>query len=55
MGWPLANLGEVIERVFELLFFGKFAHDMKLFEAMNAQLDLMQQVDKALPERSVLR
>ncbi len=50
-----ANLGEVIERVFELLFFGKFAHDMKLFEAMNAQLDLMQQVDKALPARSPVR
>jgi NTE family protein len=45
----------VLQRAFELTFFGKFQHDLKLFEMYNAQIDLMRAVDAALPARSPLR
>jgi NTE family protein len=50
-----ADLSEVFERTFELVFLGKFQHDMKLFETMNAQLDLIERIDRALPANSPLR
>ena len=37
------------------LFFGKFQHDLKLFQWMNAELDLMIEVDRALPRNSPVR
>ena len=46
---------DVLQRAFELTFFGKFQHDLKLFEMYNAQIDLMRAVDAALPVRSPLR
>lgn len=46
---------DVLQRAFELTFFGKFQHDLKLFEMYNAQIDLMRAVDAALPARSPLR
>ncbi len=52
---PPESLGETFERAFELVFFGKFQHDLKLFETMNAQLDLIRQIDQALPADSPLR
>ena len=45
----------MLQRAFELTFFGKFQHDLKLFEMYNAQIDLMRAVDAALPARSPLR
>lgn len=49
------DMTEVLQRAFELVFFGKFQHDLKLFEWMNAELDLMIAVDRALPKRSAVR
>lgn len=49
------DMTEVLQRAFELTFFGKFQHDLKLFEMYNAQIDLMRAVDAALPARSPLR
>ena len=45
----------VVQRLFELVFFGKFQHDLKLYQWMNAQLDLMIELDRALPKSSTLR
>jgi NTE family protein len=52
---PPQDLTDVFQRAFELIFFGKFQHDLKLFEMYNAQIDLMRAVDAALPARSALR
>jgi NTE family protein len=52
---PPQDLTDVLQRAFELTFFGKFQHDLKLFEMYNAQIDLMRAVDAALPARSPLR
>jgi NTE family protein len=52
---PPQDMTDVFQRLFELAFFGKFQHDLKLFETMNAQLDLMLQIDRALPARSPIR
>lgn len=52
---PPQDLTDVLQRAFELTFFGKFQHDLKLFEMYNAQIDLMRAVDAALPARSALR
>lgn len=46
---------DVMQRAFELVFFGKFQHDLKLFQWMNDQLDLMIEVDRALPKSSPVR
>jgi hypothetical protein len=45
----------MLQRAFELVFFGKCQHDLKLFEWMNAQLDLMIEVDRALPKAGAVR
>jgi len=52
---PPQDMTDVLQRAFELTFFGKFQHDLKLFEMYNAQIDLMQAVGQALPARSPLR
>ncbi|HQR20322.1 MAG TPA: patatin-like phospholipase family protein [Burkholderiaceae bacterium] len=52
---PPQDFTDVLQRAFELAFFGKFQHDLKLFEMYNAQIDLMRAVDAALPPRSPLR
>jgi NTE family protein len=52
---PPQDMTEVLQRAFELTFFGKFQHDLKLFEMYNAQIDLMSAVGAALPARSPLR
>ena len=52
---PPQDLTDVLQRAFELTFFGKFQHDLKLFEMYNAQIELMRAVDSALPPRSPLR
>lgn len=52
---PPHDLTDVLQRAFELTFFGKFQHDLKLFQWMNAQLDLMIEVDRALPKSSPVR
>lgn len=49
------DLTDVLQRAFELVFFGKFQHDLKLFQWMNAQLDLMIEVDRVLPKSSPVR
>jgi len=55
MAGPPRDLTDVLQRAFELVFFGKFQHDLKLFEWMNAELDLMIEVDRALPKNSPVR
>jgi len=52
---PPRDLTDVLQRAFELVFFGKFQHDLKLFQWMNAELDLMIEVDRALPRNSPVR
>jgi NTE family protein len=52
---PPRDLTDVLQRAFELVFFGKFQHDLKLFQWMNAELDLMIEVDRALPKSSPVR
>jgi len=52
---PPRDFTDVLQRAFELVFFGKFQHDLKLFQWMNAQLDLMIEVDRALPKSSPVR
>jgi len=52
---PPRDLADVLQRAFELVFFGKFQHDLKLFQWMNDQLDLMIAVDRALPKNSAVR
>ncbi|HTN49298.1 MAG TPA: patatin-like phospholipase family protein [Burkholderiaceae bacterium] len=52
---PPQDMTDVLQRAFELSFFGKFQHDLKLFEMYNAQIELMRAVDAALPPRSPLR
>ncbi len=52
---PPRDMTDVLQRAFELVFFGKFQHDLKLFQWMNAQLDLMIEVDRALPKSSPVR
>jgi NTE family protein len=52
---PPRDFTDVMQRAFELVFFGKFQHDLKLFEWMNAELDLMIEVDRVLPKDSPVR
>jgi len=52
---PPRDMTDVLQRAFELVFFGKFQHDLKLFQWMNDQLDLMIEVDRALPAASPVR
>jgi NTE family protein len=52
---PPQDMTDVLQRAFELTFFGKFQHDLKLFAMYNAQIELMRAVDAALPPRSPLR
>jgi len=52
---PPRDMTDVLQRAFELVFFGKFQHDLKLFQWMNDQLDLMIEVDRALPANSPVR
>jgi NTE family protein len=52
---PPRDFADVMQRAFELVFFGKFQHDLKLFQWMNAELDLMIEVDRALPKSSPVR
>jgi NTE family protein len=52
---PPQDMTDVLQRAFELTFFARFQHDLKLFEMYNAQIDLMRAVDAALPARSPLR
>jgi len=52
---PPRDLIDVLQRAFELVFFGKFQHDLKLFQWMNDELDLMIEVDRALPKSSPVR
>lgn len=52
---PPRDMNETIQRAFELVFFGKFQSDLKLYQWMNAQLDLMLEVDRALPANSPVR
>jgi NTE family protein len=50
-----ANLIEVQDRVTQLMFSSKLILDEQLFEKMNAYVDLVQQIDQALPPESTLR
>jgi NTE family protein len=52
---PPRDMSDVLQRAFELVFFGKFQHDLKLFQWMNDELDLMIAVDRALPKSSAVR
>jgi NTE family protein len=52
---PPRDMTDVLQRAFELVFFGKFQHDLKLFQWMNDELDLMIAVDRALPKSSAVR
>jgi NTE family protein len=49
------NLIEVIDRVTQLFFSSKLILDELLFEKMNDFVDLIQQIDQALPPESTLR
>lgn len=49
------NLIEVQDRVTQLIFSSKLILDEQLFEKINAFVDLIQQVDQALPPESTLR
>jgi len=49
------NLIEVQDRVLQLIFSSKLILDEQLFEKINAFVDLIQQVDQALPPESTLR
>jgi len=49
------NLIEVQDRVTQLIFSSKLILDEHLFEKMNAYVDLIQQIDQALPPDSTLR
>jgi NTE family protein len=55
MPGPPHDFTDVLQRAFELVFFGKFQHDLKLFQWMNDELDLMIEVDRALPRNSPVR
>jgi NTE family protein len=50
-----ANLIEVQNRVTQLLFSSKLTLDQKLFHKINAFVDLIQQINQALPPDSTLR
>lgn len=52
---PPKDMTDVMQRLFELVFFGKFQHDLKLYQWMNSQLDLMIEIDRALPKSSPVR
>lgn len=52
---PPRDMTDVAQRLFELVFFGKFQHDLKLYQWMNSQLDLMIEIDRALPKSSAVR
>lgn len=52
---PPKDMTDVMQRLFELVFFGKFQHDLKLYQWMNSQLDLMIEIDRALPKSSAVR
>lgn len=49
------NLIEVQDRVMQLIFSSKLILDEQLFKKMNAYVDLIQQIDQALPPESELR
>lgn len=49
------NLIEVQERVTQLIFSSKLVLDEQLFEKMNAYVDLIEQIEQALPPESALR
>ena len=49
------NLMEVNNRVQQLLFSSKMKLDQKLFHKIDSYIDLMQQIDKELPQDSKLR
>jgi len=49
------NLIEVEDRVTQLLYSSKLTLDEKLFQKMNDYVDLIQQIDQALPPDSTLR
>ena len=50
-----ATLSEASERFYNLIFSGKFALDRKLYEKYGAFVDVMQEIDKALPADSPIR
>jgi len=50
-----ANLIEVQDRVSQLIFSSKLMLDEHLFAKMNDYVDLIQQIDQALPPKSTLR
>jgi NTE family protein len=52
---PPKDMTDVMQRLFELVFFGKFQHDLKLYQWMNSQLDLLIEIDRALPKSSAVR
>jgi NTE family protein len=49
------NMGQVIERGFELLLFGKFQLDMKLYGALSSYLDLIREIDAELAPDCAIR
>jgi len=49
------NLIEVEDRVTQLLYSSKLTLDEKLFQKMNDYVDLIQQIDQALPPGSTIR
>ena len=49
------NLIEVQDRITQLLFSSKLILDEKLFQQMNDYVDLIQQIDQALPQDSSIR
>jgi NTE family protein len=49
------NLIEVQNRMSQLLFSSKLKLDRKLFDKTNSYIDLMQRIDKVLPQESELR
>jgi len=52
---PPRDMGDVVQRAFELVFFGKFQQDMKLFAMYDGLLDLCEQINGALPAGSSVR
>ncbi|MGD8709157.1 MAG: patatin-like phospholipase family protein [Ectothiorhodospiraceae bacterium] len=49
------TMPDVVERAFELSFFGKLQHDLKLFENFNDFVELLERMDQTLPADSPLR
>lgn len=50
-----ALIPDIVERAFELTFFGKFHQDLKLFETVNRHLELLAYIDQELPADSPVR